>query len=193
MLLRATTCLALIPFLLLPASTAPGRPANRVDPAELMRRDVGTWDVAITMFTPSGETTQSKGTETNVMLGDYWLIGSFEGELQGTRFQGSRRTGFDPDDEEFVLSWVDSLSQHPTNQRGTWDEDTRTMTSTGTGKTRFGAEMETRTVTVHGDDGSRTSTMYVSRNGAEAKMLEFRYTRAADDASAAERPSGATK
>jgi hypothetical protein len=144
-----------------------------------MRRDVGTWDVAITMFRPSGEPELSKGTEVNVMLGDYWLIGTFEGELQGARFTGWRRTGFDPDQEELVVSWVDSLSPHPTDTRGKFDESMRTLTTTGTGKTPFGAELETRVVTEYGADGSRTSTMYVARNGNEAKMLEFRYTRAA--------------
>src|SRR5262245_61500649 len=116
---------------LLPASLASAQDANA---AKQMKRDLGTWNVVIKMFSdPSAEAAVSKGTETNVMLGDMWLIGQFKGEIMGMNFEGLRQTGFDPEKKSFVASWVDSTSPYVTRMEGTWDEKTQTMTSAGTG------------------------------------------------------------
>ena len=81
-----------------------------------MKRDVGAWNVVIKMFgDPSGEPAVGKGTETNVMLGDLWLIGRFKGDIMGASFEGLRQTGFDPEKKKFVASWVDSKTPYPTH------------------------------------------------------------------------------
>jgi hypothetical protein len=155
--------------------------AQDVDPAKQMKRDVGAWNVVIRMFgDPSGEPAVGKGTETNVMLGDLWLIGRFKGDIMGASFEGLRQTGFDPEKKKFVGSWVDSKTPYPTHMEGDWNEKTQTMTSIGTGKVKSGNEMKTRMVATYNKDGSRTSTMYAIMNGKEMKMMEFHYTRVDD-------------
>src|SRR5215510_5656338 len=77
--------------------------AQDVNVAKHLKRDVGTWNVVMKMFgDPNGEPAVSKGTETNVMLGDVWLIGQFKGQIMGSSFEGLRQTGFDPEKKKFV-------------------------------------------------------------------------------------------
>src|SRR5262245_57850398 len=109
--------------------------AQDANAAKQMKRDVGTWNVVFKMFGyASGAPAVSKSTETNVMLGDMWLISQFKGEIMGMNFEGLRQTGFDPEKKTFVLSWVDSTSPYATRMEGSWNEKTQTMTSAGTGK-----------------------------------------------------------
>src|SRR5215510_1634280 len=155
--------------------------AQDVNAAKQMKRDVGTWNVVIKMFgDPSGKPAVSKGTETNVMLGDMWLIGRFKGDIMGSNFEGLRQTGFDPEKKTFVVSWVDSTSPYATRMEGSWDERTQTMTSTGTGKSKQGNEMKSTMVVTYNKDGSRTSTMHALINGKSVKLMEFDYTKAED-------------
>jgi Protein of unknown function (DUF1579) len=153
--------------------------AQEVDAAKQMKRDAGAWNVVIKMFgDPSVEPAVSKGTETNFMLGDRWLISHFKGDIMGTNFEGLRQTGFDPEKKKFVGSWVDSMSPYSTHIEGNWNEKTQTMTSMGAGKNPLGNEMKTKMVATYDKDGSRTFAMYATMNGDEMKMMEFHYTRA---------------
>jgi hypothetical protein len=153
--------------------------AQDASAAKQMKRDVGAWNVVIKMFVdPSGQPAVSKGTETNVMLGDMWLIGRFKGDIMGSNYEGLRQTGFDPEKKMFVMSWVDSTSPYATRMEGSWDEKKQTLTSTGTGKGKQGNEMKSTMVVTYNKDGSRTSTMHGIINGKAVKMMEFHYTRA---------------
>src|SRR5262245_63548198 len=94
--------------------------AQDVNAAKHLKRDLGTWNVVIKMFgDPNGEPAITKGTETNIMLGDMWLIGRFQGEVLGLNFEGLRQTSFDPQKKTFVASWVDSTSPYTTRMEGT--------------------------------------------------------------------------
>src|SRR5262245_25620780 len=135
------------------ASLASAQDANA---AKQMKREVGTWSVLIKMFgDPSAEPAVSKGTETNVMLGDMWLIGQFKAEIMGLNFEGLRQTGFDPEKKTFVASWVDSTSPYATRMEGIWDEKTQTMTLAGRGKAKQGNEIRSTMVVTYNEDGSR--------------------------------------
>src|SRR5262245_5527764 len=165
---------------LLQASLASAQDANA---AKQMKRDVGAWNVVIKMFgDPSGAPAVSKGTETNAMLGDVWLIGQFKGEVMGMNYEGLRQTGFDPEKKTFVASWVDSTSPYVTRMEGSWNEKTQTMTLAGTGKSKQGSEMKSTMIGTYNKDGSRTSTMYALINGKPVKPMEFHYTKADDKA-----------
>ncbi len=143
-----------------------------------LKADVGTWDAEVKMFTPGNpEPEVSKGTETNIMLGDMWLISHFKGSAMGSEFQGCGQTGFDPDKKKYVGTWVDSMSPHAMTMEGTWDEATRTLTNLGTGKDPAGNEMKTKMTSVYNKDGSRTFTMYGLMDGQEMKFMEIHYTK----------------
>jgi hypothetical protein len=147
---------------------------------KILRRDVGTWDAEVKMFADLAAPPEvTKGVETNFLVGPYWLISHFKGKIMGADFEGSSQTGYDQASKKFVGTWVDSMSPHPMKMEGTWDEKTQTMTSTGTGKDPNGSEAKHKMVLVYNKDGSRNFTMFGYINGAEVKMMEIKYTRAA--------------
>jgi hypothetical protein len=154
------------------------------DEMKHLKAEVGTWDAEVKMFNdPNAPPEVSKGTETNFMLGEMWMISHFKGNLMGMEFQGSSQNGFDPVKKKYVGAWVDSMSPYPMHIEGSWDEVTKTMTSIGTGKDPAGKDSKSKMVLVHNKDGSRTFTMYMLMDGQEMKMMEIHYTRAkaADD------------
>lgn len=151
------------------------------DPIALLKKDVGTWQCEIKMYAdPAAPPSVSKGTETNVMIGDYWLVSHFKGSIMGMDFQGSSQNGYDTASKKFVGTWVDSMSPHSMKTEGTWDEKTQTLTSTGVGKDPSGAESKSKMVVVYNKDGTRLFTMFGLINGTEVKMMEIKYTKAAE-------------
>jgi Protein of unknown function (DUF1579) len=158
--------------------------AQETEAAKLFKRDVGTWEAEVKMYTePNAAPQVSKGVETNFMLGDHWLIGSFKGSIMGMDFQGSSQNGYDMKKKKFVSTWVDSMSPAATHTEGTWDEKTQTLTATGSTTDPSGVEMKIKQVVVYGKDGSRHFTMY----GNDAKMMEIKYTKVADKAATIEK------
>lgn len=180
---RSAVCLAVVVLLSVGLAFASGVGPEAVDAKAQMKRDIGTWHVVIRMFAdPAAQPLVGSGTETNTMLGDLWMIGHFKGELMGSSFEGSRRTGFDPDRQQPVVSWVDTTSPFPSDATGEWDEASQTMTWTGSGRTPLGQVVRTKIEASYHKDGSRTSTMYALTGDAEMKLAEFVYTKVGDDA-----------
>ncbi len=156
--------------------------AQQPAPVEMkhLMEDVGNWDAEIRIFgDPSGEPQISKGTETNFMLGDMWLISHFKGEMMGMKFEGSSQMSFDPASKKYTGTWVDSMSPYAMRIEGTWDEKTKTLTQIGTGKDESGNEMKMKMTSAHKADGSRLFTMYMLMpDGEEIRAMEIHYTRA---------------
>jgi hypothetical protein len=145
-----------------------------------LKAEVGTWNAEIRMYgDPSGEPQVSKGTETNFMLGDMWLISHFKGEMMGEKFEGSSQMGFNPDTKKYTGTWVDSMSPYAMSMEGSWDEKTKTLTQIGTGKDPSGNESKMKMTSVRKDDGSRLFTMFMQGpNGEDMKVMEIHYTKA---------------
>jgi hypothetical protein len=148
----------------------------------LLKGDIGSWNAEIRMFDPEGKVQESsKGTETNVMLGNMWIISHFKAEMMGMAFEGSSQIGYNPDNKKYVGTWVDSMSPYAMATEGEYDEKTQTLTSHGSGKGPDGSEMKMKMTTTHNKDGSRLFTMYGEMpDGKSMKMMEILYTRAQD-------------
>ena len=160
------------------------------DEMKRLKADLGTWDAEVKMFDPASPEPQiSKGTETNIMLGEMWVISHFKGSMMGMEFQGSSQTGYDPEKKKYIGAWVDSMSPYPMHMEGTWDEATKTMTSMGVGKDPTGKEMKSKMTLVYAQDGSRHFTMYGIMDGQEMKMMEIHYTKAKEATSPAPEPA----
>lgn len=150
------------------------------DSMQVLKQDVGTWNCEVKFFAdPSAPPTVSKGTETCFMVGDYWLVSNFKGDIMGTAFQGHSQTGFDSATKKFVGTWIDSMSPFAMTTEGSWDEKTQTVTSTGVGKDPTGNETKHKMTVVYNKDGSRSFTMFGEVNGEFVKMMEIDYTKAA--------------
>ena len=150
---------------------------------KLYKQDVGTWDCAVKFyFDPAEEPVESKAQEVNKMLGDMWMISEFTGEIMGAPFQGAAQMGYDPAKKKYVSNWIDSMSPFTIQMEGTWDEKTKTMTSTGMMKDPTGAEMPGKWVVVYKNENEHKMTMSSKPAGAKdyVVMMEVVYKRHAE-------------
>jgi len=147
----------------------------------VLKKDRGAWDCKMKMWMGPGDPEESTGSETNKMVGDFWLISSFKGTFGGMDFTGSGTMGYDPKTKKYVGTWVDSMTPTVTHMSGTFDKKTQTMTLMGEGMGADGGPMKTKNVTVYKDDGSRVMTMYTAMPGSDEMMktLEIIYTKRA--------------
>lgn len=143
---------------------------------EILKNDVGEWDVEITNYA-SGSPEVTSGTESNRMLGDFWLISNFEGQMMGLKFKGHGSTGYDATVKKYVGTWVDSLSPGMMHMKGEYDKETKTMTLVGMAPGMDGNPAKHRLTTVY-KDGTRVMTMYItSKGGKETKFMQMAYTK----------------
>jgi len=143
---------------------------------DVFKNDAGEWDVEITNYA-SGTPEVTKGTESNRMLGEFWLISNFEGKMMGLEFKGHGSTGYDAEAKKYVGTWVDSLSPGMMHMKGEYDKDKETMTLVGMAPGMDGNPAKHRLTTVY-KDGKRVMTMYITlKGGEETKFMQMAYTK----------------
>ena len=137
-----------------------------------LKEHVGVWNAAFKMQGPL--VVEDKATMTYRMLGDFWLVGDYEGHYMGGPFHGHEMSTFNPETKEFVTYWVDSTNPNITEMKGTWDAATKTMTQKSTQVDPM-AGVKTIGKTVVKDADTMVYTM--TPEGASAPMMEITYTR----------------
>jgi hypothetical protein len=150
---------------------------------ELLKKDVGNWDATVKFWEqPGGEAQESKATEKNELLpGGYWLISRFEGAFGPAKFVGMGTWGYDPEQKEYVGTWVDSMSPYMMVTKADYDAATKTLTGTGESRDPVtGKAMATKSISRYVDNNTRTFEMYTpGPDGKEWKMMEITYKRSA--------------
>jgi len=135
-----------------------------------LKRLVGTWDA---------ETESGKGTMTYKMgLGGLWLIGDFEGEFGGMKFQGKGLDTYDSATKKYRSVWVDSFSTSPRTMEGNLDKDDKVMTMTGEGRGADDKPAKFKSITEIKDaDTVNFSLFMVDKDGKEQPMVNITYKR----------------
>jgi hypothetical protein len=178
MMLRRLIAFSLLGCLCLPAAAQFPEPPKEM---EIFRQDVGKWDCEVRFYAePTAEPMLSKATEENEMLGGFWMVSKFKGEIMGAPFEGSGQFGWNGETKKYVGSWVDSMSPNATCMEGTWDAASKTLSMVGGSKDPSGADTRSKQVVVYQDDDHHTMTMYLQGPGGKddwLKQLEVRYTR----------------
>ena len=144
---------------------------------EILKKDVGTWDVEIKTWAGPGEPTVTKGKETNRMMGGFWLIANFEGNMMGVDFQGHGVYGYDAEKKTYVGQWFDSFGSPAMAMTGEWDKETRTMTYEGMAKGMDGKPAKHILASTYNDDGTRVLTMHIQSGQEMQKFFEMKYTK----------------
>lgn len=137
---------------------------------EHLKRLVGTWEA---------ETEFGTGTMTYTMgLGGLWLIGDFEGEFGGMKFQGKFLDTYDPATKKYRSIGVDSFSTAPRIMEGNLDKDNKVMTMTGEGPGQEGKTAKFKSITEIKDaDTVNFSLFMVDVDGKEQPMVKITYKR----------------
>ena len=150
---------------------------------KILKLEEGKWDAELTMFMgpdgPYDPPHQSKGQESNRMLGGFWIVSDFSGSFEGMKFSGRGHFGYDPRKKKYVGTWIDSFSPNATKMVGTYDADKKTMTYETSSVGMDGKPSKGKNVVVYGSD-KRVMTMYVAAPGTDQmiKVMEIAYTRA---------------
>lgn len=156
-------------------STAVAQEPIKPGPEHAMLKSLeGQWDAVV----QAGEE-KSKATATYKMeCGGLWLVSDFRGEFGGQKFSGHGIDGYDPEKKKFVGIWVDSWTTDPMRFEGTYDEKTKTITSTAMGKGPDGQPAKYKNTATYPDKDHQTFKMYlVGPDGKDNLMMTIEYTR----------------
>jgi Protein of unknown function (DUF1579) len=146
---------------------------------EVLRRDVGVWDATVEMQGPPGTPpTVSKATETVSLLGGFWQVTEFKGEVMGQPFEGRGATGYDPSKKKYVGTWVDSMSTGLSSVEATLDSSKNVMTGTMLGTDPTGAATKMKEVSEWKDADNRVFTLFMPLpDGKEVQVMKITYKR----------------
>ena len=146
---------------------------------DVLKKDVGTWDAKIKMWMGPGEPTESIGTETNKMIGDFWIVSDFSGDMMGAPFTGHGVSGYDEKTKKITGTWVDSMSPFPMKMTGSYDAASKTCSYDTDGMDPTGNPMKGKMTVVHKADGTHVMTMFgpSPEDGKMMKQMEIHYTK----------------
>ena len=96
---------------------------------EWLNHLVGNWE-STSQFRMAADQkwTESKGTETNTMVGGFWLFSDMKSEMFGQPWRGLGSTGYDPYKKKYVSTWIDSMTPCLSVGEGTVDASGKVMT-----------------------------------------------------------------
>jgi hypothetical protein len=152
----------------------------QTDEHDILQKDVGTWDAVTKIWpTPNAEPLESRGKETNELLGGLWVVSRFEGDFGGMPFTGSGTMGYDPIEKKYVGTWVDSVTPFLTVMKGDYDPATKTLTMSGDMRDAASGKLSTaKQIARFVDDDTRVFEMHVpGEDGELFKMMEVEYKR----------------
>ncbi len=95
---------------------------------ELLKKDVGEWDAALTITpSPGAAPQESTGRLVGRLIsGGRWLVTDFKNHTTG--FEGHGIYGYNAATKRYVGTWVDDTRTNIYVGEGQWDPKSRTMT-----------------------------------------------------------------
>jgi len=150
-------------------------------PHAVLAEMTGSWHtVTLHFMTPGQPPVESRGTsEQKMLLDGRYLQQEFHGDMMGAPFTGIGITGYDNQKQQYVSTWIDSMSTRIFYFEGTADADGRTITQTCRSEDPIRGPMTWRSVTRIVDHDTHEFEMYgtYASGGREEKMMEITYTR----------------
>lgn len=147
---------------------------------EMMAKSVGDWKTTIKFWMdPAGEPMVSEGTsKVEMIMGGRYLKETTNSTVMGMPMEGMNLTGYDNLTKEFTSVWIDNMGTGTSVVKGTYDEDSKTITLLGTMVDPMsGNEMNIKETLHIIDDNHHVFEMFVNQDGTEIKSMEVDYTR----------------
>jgi hypothetical protein len=111
---------------------------------------------------PTGPPTESTGVETNELVsGKKYLRTSFKYKMGSLDFEGHGLVGYDPRSKEYIGTWVDNFTSVPTQKKGTYDPNKKTLTLFGTAVDGAGNEIKHKEITTFVDSQTKTLEIFM--------------------------------
>ncbi len=137
-----------------------------------LKKSAGNWDCVMNMM---GQ--KFNCTHTCEMLGEFWVVGKFSGDLGGMKFEGRDAFGWDPRKKVYVGTWMDNMSPHSMTISGTFDAASKTLTMEGIGVNEQGKDAKYKEVIVWKNDNEYSFTMHEEKNGKMEQIFTIDYKR----------------
>lgn len=163
-----------------PAATEPAPPQPTAAHKRL-EEHAGRWKVAAKFYMdPSQPPMEIEATETIEMFGGFWTVSTFEADMFGAPFRGKATLGYDPIAEEYVSTWIDTMSPNFFKFTGNFDASGKVLEMSGEAYSMMTNELTRyRTTEEHKGPDERVLEMFVTApDGSELKMFTHVYTRA---------------
>ncbi|MEM7308763.1 MAG: DUF1579 domain-containing protein [Planctomycetota bacterium] len=146
-----------------------------------LREHAGVWKVHSTFYMdpdPSTPPMEVEAKETIEMFGSFWTHSVYESDFMGQPFQGRATLGYDPEQKEYVSTWIDTMSPTYFQFRGNFEGDTLVMKGRAF-DCMSKMEANYRTTELHKSPDERVFEMFMEMpDGNEFKMMTHVYTRA---------------
>jgi hypothetical protein len=147
---------------------------------ELLAKREGQWDVVVRVWMlPDAPPEESKGFSTFRMIMDgRYLFQEFQGDFEGTPFEGGGLSGFDRMKNKYVAMWVDNMSTAIMTMEGKAVGENAIELVGEMPEPILGKYIKTRSVERMPDDDTIVMEMHQpGPDGKEFKSLEITYTR----------------
>ena len=111
-----------------PAQDVPEFPKPQKE-HEWLQQLAGEWEAECEMFMEPGQPPlKSKGTETVRTVGGFWIVAENKSEFMGQPFTGLLTLGYDARKEQYVGTWVDSMTGYLWTYEGAVDSAGKVLT-----------------------------------------------------------------
>ena len=150
---------------------------------KLLAQEVGSWDCDVKMFFqgPNGPPAEYKGLEVNKLVsGDLYLQTTFTCRMGEREFEGHSLFGYDPRAEQYVGTWVDNFTTTPTNMKGKYDAETKTLTVYSTLFDDEGNELQQKQVTTWTNEAKKKFAIFLVIEAARQLREECEGRQVAD-------------
>jgi hypothetical protein len=155
-------------------------PTPTAEHAGLQER-AGVWNVQSSFYMdpdPATPPMVAEAKETVETFGDFWTRSVYESDFMGQPFRGQATLGYDPEKEEYVSTWIDTMSPTFFHFRGKLEGDTLEMKGRAF-DCMSKLEASYRTTEVHRSPDERVFEMFMELpDGNEFRMMTHVYTRA---------------
>ncbi|HNO79844.1 MAG TPA: DUF1579 domain-containing protein [Phycisphaerae bacterium] len=146
----------------------------------MLQKAVGTWKTEIKHWMEPGEPMESTGKSVikSVMDGRY-IEEHFTSDMMGQPFVGRSILGYDNVKGKYVSIWFDNMGTGISQMEGTYDEATKTLTTSGISEMTPGEKTKMRMTDKEVDKDTHMMEMYMSmgEGAPEMKVMEIKYTR----------------
>lgn len=148
---------------------------------EWLRSHVGKWNVDCAFYIdPSQPPMKVEATDVVEAHGPFFIVAKFSADMFGAPFHGIATTGYDPANEQFHSTWIDTMTPYLYVFTGQLDPSGKLLEFQGRAPDPMTQEMtDWRWVEEHIDKNTRKFEMFMATaDGQELKLFTHLYKRA---------------
>ena len=147
---------------------------------EMIAKFNGDWKEDLTFWmVPGAPPTKSTATCSNTMImGNLFQMSKHTAMMDNMPFEGSGLLGYDNAKDVFVSTWIDNMGTGIMHLEGKWDALGKTIHFIGTSVDPMtGEDVKVREEFRLIDNNNQRLEMFMTKNGAEYKSMEIKFTR----------------